>query len=88
MTYLLLLTSEVVGGLLLASNSIVQVCISTIIGSEDSKLVSLGIVDIKTDSTVLSAISNLGAWANGCYVVGEEKGEDFFGGISGIRDGA
>ena len=45
-------------------------------------------MDVETDCTVLAAISNFGSWADGCYIVAEEKGKNFLGGISGICDGA
>ena len=72
-SYLLLLATEVVSGLLLASDSLFQVGISTIISTEDGPLIALWVVNAQTDSTVLASISNLGSWTNGCYVVGEEE---------------
>jgi len=88
MAYLFLLASEVVSGLLLASDSILQVCITAIVGCENGVLVALRVMDVETDSTVLATICNLGSGANGGYIVAEEKGEDFLARVGRVSDGA
>ena len=75
-TYLSSLTREVVSGGLLASDTRVEISITTVVSAQNRVLEATGIEQGKVDLAVLARFGDLGTATNGGNILIEDQGDN------------